>query len=115
MPNRTIAGDGSKVEWTKIHSFQYRKEESEKVFFKYEIGDANYNFFNTKQQRIRKRSNTSILEVQAEPQQMYDGAINISSAKYKDLVGLCQKGLIPSEYHSECHLLTFFSDDELLK
>ena len=30
---------------------------------------------------------------------MYDGAINISSAKYKDLVGLCQKGLIPSEYH----------------
>ena len=48
MPNRTIAGDGSKVEWTKIHSFQYRKKESEKVFFKYEIGDANYNFFTLK-------------------------------------------------------------------
>ena len=83
MPNRTIAGDGSKVEWTKIHSFQYRKEESEKVFFKYEIGDANYKLFNTKQQKIlkRKRSNTSILEVQAEPQQMYDG-----------VTALCSKG-----------------------
>lgn len=50
--NRNRAEDGSIMKWNNIHSFQYRKEEPNKIFFKYEISQREYNSIDIRSGRI---------------------------------------------------------------
>ena len=102
VSNRNRAEDGTKVKWNDIHSFQYRKEEPTKIFFKYEISQPEYNSIDIQSGRNRGAKLKSIKNYHLK--QLYSSLVPISDAKYKDLMTLCKKNVIPHIHHR------FYSD-----
>lgn len=94
--NRNRAEDGSIMKWNNIHSFQYRKEEPNKIFFKYEISQREYNSIDIRSGRrgakLRNMKNYHL-------RPLYSSLVPISDAKFKDLMDLCKKNVIPRVHH----------------
>ena len=89
------AKNGERVNWLKLRWIQVRREEPRSLF-------VNYSFDETSFQEIKVQSST-----RGRPTQEMDGIsfaysskLRISSQKKKDLVNLCDKGIIPQEFHS---------------
>lgn len=74
----------------KIHSFQYRKESPNIIFFKYDHSDA-YQMLDVNQDRRTVSLKNYNLK------RLYRTRLSIYNPKYADLVRLCNKGLIPSK------------------
>ncbi|XP_076090122.1 uncharacterized protein LOC143062260 [Mytilus galloprovincialis] len=85
--------NGKKIKWLKIRWLRYTKENPDCILFKYKMDDEFCEM---------KVSLTSTRGRSTEEYQLikkYTSQQSISAAKKKDLVGLCKKGIIPSEYH----------------
>ena len=96
--NRHIDNDGHKVDWTKIHAFEYLKSEPRRIYFKYDLDDK-FSYM-TVRKSVRRASKTNVDISEFKLETLYDAPIPISEAKYKDLVKLCDKGLIPEKFHN---------------
>ena len=93
--------DGSNMEWMKLKWIQFLKTEPDKICFKYNFTDEPF-----KQLRVRpvvtRRGRQSLTNNEIRPNQLhskYSGDLSISEAKKKDLLGLCEKRIIPRVYH----------------
>lgn len=84
--------NGQCKRWNKIHSFQYRKESPNIIFFKYDYSDA-YQMLDVNQDRRTVSLKNYNLK------RLYRTRLSIYNPKYADLVRLCNKGLIPSKHH----------------
>ncbi|KAK3092227.1 hypothetical protein FSP39_000013 [Pinctada imbricata] len=92
VSNRRKDITGDCVQWNKVHSFQYRKEDPENIYFKYQYSDE-YRVMNIKSRR-------RVVSLQNyELKTLYQTKVPISASKYADLMSLCNKGLIPSKCH----------------
>ena len=94
------------VNWTKIHSMEYRKDFPGSIFFKYSLSDTKYrrmditnDKFVKETRNVKKKSTKNINGYQL--QKLYEEPPKISSTKYKDFIKLCQNGHIPSNNHRE--------------
>lgn len=93
VSNRKKDTNGDLVHWNRIHSFQYKKECPNIIFFKYDFKD-DYRSLNIHKGRWKMKS---LEGYRLKP--LYSERLPISDAKRADLIGLCNKGLIPSKYH----------------
>lgn len=97
LPEKTKLEDGSKLTIKNLRRVFFIKNED---FFKVSksfCGEDNM----IKVMLKKKRScatNTTLIH---EPQKIYDTPLGINPAKYKDLMNLCSKGIIPGRYHDE--------------
>jgi len=98
MRNRSTDSDKNKVNWLKIKHFRYKKENSTEIYFKYDTGTDNEVFHTLViNQGCRGRRPVTI-PTSLPP--LYTGPIKISSAKYRDLISLCEAKIIKNDYHT---------------
>ncbi|XP_063365176.1 uncharacterized protein LOC134653713 [Cydia amplana] len=116
LKNKSKDCNGNKVLWLKIKKMKYVKGDS-KIYFNYDSSEDYLNF-DTKatatpqsgsryRTRNQNKSNPGSVEPPPTPEaflshglkKMYDKPLTISAAKKKDLLSLCDKGVIPEEYH----------------
>ena len=99
LKNLTTNDDGQKVLWTKVRQVTVKGDDPNAVYLATEYNGENQrlNFF---------RNRRSACMTSSEPIRLQWGLqrCGISEAKKKDLVDLCNTGLIPSAYRS------FFDD-----
>ena len=89
MVNRNKNSSGETVNWLKIHSLKFCKDQPLSFLYSYDpIGD--YQRVITKVERGRQAKPATLV-------QLYTKQLGISAAKKKDLVHLCQTGAIPME------------------
>lgn len=105
VANRRKDTNGDIVHWNKIHSFQYRKDSPNIIFFKYDFSE-DYRSLNINHGRRRMKS---LEDYCLKP--LYRQRLPISDAKRADLMGLCDKGLIPSKYHNFYNSLPYDSKE----
>lgn len=84
--------NGQCERWNKIHSFQYRKESLNIIFFKYDYSDV-YQMLDVNQDRRTVSLKNYNLK------RLYRTRLSMYNPKYADLVRLCNRGLIPSKHH----------------
>lgn len=96
VSNRHKAPDGSTLQWTKVHVFEYRKSEPNRIYFKYDV-NSSFNFIEIARPNLRRKMKT--IEGY-ELKDAYESKICISKRKYDDLLSLCQRNIIPQRYHS---------------
>jgi hypothetical protein len=96
VANRSKAADGSTLQWTKVHVFEYRKSEPNRIYYKYEV-NTEFKFIEIARPNLRRKMRT----IQGYAlKNAYDSPICISKKKYDDLLSLCQRQIIPPRYHS---------------
>ena len=91
---KKIDDSGETLMWTKVHSFQYRKEAPNKIFFKYDYDEPYRSLTIT---RGRRQNAPNIKDYSLK--KLYTQKITITDAKYTDLMSLCKKGFIPEVHH----------------
>lgn len=89
ITNRNKNTIGETVNWMKIHSLRFFKEEPYSFFYLYEPSYEEYGQVNTKLKRGRRTKHTLV--------KLYQRQLGISAAKKTDLTQLCQNGSIPEE------------------
>lgn len=85
--------DEETVNWLKIKWLQYRKNDPEHIYFKYDLDSESFKKIKVFRRGKRATSSRIIL------QKAYSGPIAISADKYNDLQELCRSGVVPSTYH----------------
>ena len=91
--NRSKAVDGTKLERTKVNSFQYRKSEPNRIYFKYDFRSS-FNYIEICRPNLRRK--VKLLSIKGfELQTTYTDRILISEKKYNDLMNLCKQNIIP--------------------
>ncbi|CAH0723007.1 unnamed protein product, partial [Brenthis ino] len=119
MKNRTKDDKGKQVQWLKIKRIRYVKGQDRKIFFNYDMSD-NFNFIEIQEKstsstfqsglnhaystRNKKRSTENYLaavnlQFPDQLNRLYQEQLEISEAKKKDLISLCNKLIIPEELH----------------
>ena len=91
------------MNWLKITWFQYRQDNPEHIFFK---GSNNESEPFRKIEVVRRTKTRPLLNFYS-LQPMYSSPIPISNEKLKDLMELCNMGIIREQYHLFYNLLTF--------
>ncbi|CAC5375159.1 unnamed protein product [Mytilus coruscus] len=86
--------NGKKTNLLKIRRARYTKENQDCILFKYTMDDE----FSEMKVALTSTKGRATEEYQLIKK--YTSRLSISAAKKKDLVGLCQKGIIPAEYHT---------------
>lgn len=104
VSNRSKAIDGTTLQWTKVHSFQFRKSEPNRIYFKYDF-NMEYNYIEIARANMRKKQTKSMSDCRLK--EAYKGEQSISRLKYDDLIKLCKKNVIPTRYHSFYESLTY--------
>lgn len=128
LKNTTKDTDGNQVKWLKVKRLRYIKGES-KIFYNYDMSTNFCSIDVTKKfgqkenadnseiqiehgygTRNKRRKNLDISSPPPEPTTakyfpdellaLYQNPICISAAKKKDLIQLCEKGVIPEEFHA---------------
>ena len=94
VTNRRKDDDGDIIKWNKIHSFQYRKDSPNRIYFKYEFSEM-YKSMTI----VRGRKKVVGLK-DYKLKRLYSARIPICEAKFSDLQSLCKKGLVPSSHHA---------------
>jgi len=94
--NRTKDHEKATVNWLKIKHFRYLKAEPSTIYFKYDTDTNNthYRALNINQGKGRR-----VLEIPKEIPVLYTGPVNISAAKYRDLIDQCESKVIHKDYH----------------
>lgn len=111
IKNKTMDTDNNKVNWLKIKKMRNVKGD-ENIYITYDMTDE-YKILDTRMStsasgkrttRTTRRSNPNSVEPPYTPEalptlkRVYGNPFNISQPKKKDLVSLCDKGVIPEEY-----------------
>ncbi|XP_062602831.1 uncharacterized protein LOC134264549 [Saccostrea cucullata] len=110
--NRRKDSTGENVHWNKIHVFQYKKENPDTIYFKYEFDDE---FRAMPLQGRKRKSKVDCMQLHQYPlKPLYTHRIPISEAKYKDLQTLCQRGLIPRAHQDFFKALPHEGDTDAL-
>ena len=91
VKNKKVDNNGNRVQWLKIVCFQYRKSDTNHIFFKYAHEDE------FKCLAISRKSRTSNTIFQLTPK--YHIALKLQEEKIKDLLYLCRSGIIKQQYH----------------
>ena len=86
--------EGESVVWTSVHSFQYKKDKPDKIYFKYNYDDP----YRTLTILCGRRKSTGCIEGY-QLKKLYSKKNPISDAKYNDLQMLCRKEFIPEIHH----------------
>lgn len=79
-----------KIMWTKIREFIIEESQPNKLHYKYSLEDDSMTLI------IRKQTRNIITETL---KNTYSGPIDITNDKYKDIISLCETGIIPEKYH----------------
>lgn len=95
IKNKKTDTGGNKVNWLKIKCFKFLKTEPHKIFYKYSHKD-DYNALdiNSSSNRGRPRSYDNCFPPLVPA---YSAQLQVNKAKKKDLIQLCDKGIIPEE------------------
>ncbi|CAF4819823.1 unnamed protein product [Pieris macdunnoughi] len=97
--NWTTTNDGSKMPWNRVTEVVVKAENPFRVFYKTTYQDDAYKWIDCVKQpkatRNRRESNINIDNISL----AYQTPIPIDKNKYKDLMDLCKKLVIPKEYH----------------
>ncbi|CAC5401173.1 unnamed protein product [Mytilus coruscus] len=83
--------NGKKIKWLKIRWLRYTKENPDCILFKYKMDDE------FREMKVALTSTRGRATEEYQLIKKYTSRQSISAAKKKDLVGLCKKGIIPSE------------------
>jgi hypothetical protein len=95
--NRTIAIDGSKLNWLKVKQFRYAREKPFTVQFKYGYKDVDpFLELQVNRSARGRRPDTMPESIRS----LFSQPPPISDAKFKDLISLCNSQAIPRDYHS---------------
>ena len=86
---------GEQVNWLKIKMLRFNKERPNAILFKYNFDDE----FRTIKVSVSGRRK-SVETLKGEERPAYEDVQPISDAKKKDLVSLCETGVIPRCYHA---------------
>ena len=92
--NPKVNTEGEKVNWLKICCLKLTRD-SDVVQYKYRFTDE----FKVIPLVRKTTRNTSENPVHLVATKLYEAELTISTNKKKDLMDLCDKGLIPQEYH----------------
>ncbi|KAI8435869.1 hypothetical protein MSG28_004078 [Choristoneura fumiferana] len=84
------------VMWNKVKEVRVEKDAPNCLFFKYDLKGEQF-CLNTV---ITTRRRGKIMNDDVELKMAYGNPLTITDAKYKDLISLCQSGVIPKEYHT---------------
>ncbi|XP_072402172.1 uncharacterized protein [Diabrotica undecimpunctata] len=95
LKNKLWDCDNQKVNWLKVKCFRFKKGQSNVVEYRYDYF-GEYKKINI-EGRVRTSRKTDCTEL--ELKKLYNGALPISINKKADLIKLCEKEVIPSEYH----------------
>ncbi|CAC5380535.1 unnamed protein product [Mytilus coruscus] len=85
--------NGKEIKWLKIRWLRYTKENPDCILFKYKMDDE------FREMKVALTSTRGRATEEYQLIKKYTSRQSISAAKKKDIVGLCKKGIIPSEYH----------------
>lgn len=94
VKNRKIDCEGNNVRWLDIIWFQYRKNDTEHIYFKYDFNARDFYKF-----KIQRRPMRLFDLKNVELKQKYNGPIPIDKKKLTGLHELCRKGIIKEQYH----------------
>jgi len=97
LRNRTKDTNKNKVNWLKIKHFRYLKQKSSEIYFKYDTDTDNQSFHTLVINQGNRGRRPVAIPTSLSP--LYTGPVNISSAKYRDLLALCDSKIIKSDYH----------------
>ena len=92
-PNMKTSTCGQRINWNNIRWVQVRKSSPDSIFLNYTFSEENFMEIKVSL-KTRKTSNEKVLQA------AYKAKIPISAAKKKDLIQLCDKGIIPEEFHA---------------
>ena len=91
-PNMKTSTCGQGINWNNIRWVQVRKSSQDSIFLNYIFSEENFMEIKVSL-KTRKTSNKKVLQA------AYKENIPISAAK-RDLIQLCDKGIIPEEFHT---------------
>jgi hypothetical protein len=83
---------GAKIAWNNIKEVHANNNDPNKLFYKYNLSHSEYEI-------LVLRGNTRY-SLQIDLKNSYSQPLKLSVEKYKDLMNMCQSGVIPSEYSS---------------
>lgn len=83
---------GTKVSWNSIKEVHVDNNDANKLFYKYNLTQEDSDII-----IIRGNTRNSL---QTQLKTAYSQPLKVQFLKYKDLVGMCRSGVIPSEYSS---------------
>lgn len=83
------------VKWNQIKEISIRKNEPDCIFFKYDLQGESHCL----KTLIGTRTRANVLNYSNLENAYPQGILPITDAKYKDLISLCDCGVIPREYH----------------
>lgn len=102
ITNKSKDCKGQPVKWLKIKRMKYLKSEPTKVFFNYDMSEELFYIdilgkTPATSKRPKRRRDKEPHE--ASLNKLYSQPVPITKAKKNDLITLCEKGVIPEEYH----------------
>ena len=93
--NFQVDANGQRVKWMKVKVLKVMKDIPDVIHVKYGYNDDDFKVITLKRKGKRGRPVTGLMPFVNK----YSGKLPIAKEKKKDLVGLCQSGVIPKEYH----------------
>ena len=93
----------AKDRWLRIKWIRYNKDDREHIQFKYTFADEDFKTIKINH-AVGHRRKTTKPKVELTP--LYRNKLSISDNKLKDLLSVCQQGIIPDEYHPYYNKLT---------
>lgn len=93
ISNRIKDENGEKVNWLRIKMLKFSKSMPSVIEFSYDYDEKNYKKIHTSSRGRQPRITKEII------QPCYKTLLPLSKEKKKDLVKLCEKGIIPQELH----------------
>ncbi|KAF9405060.1 hypothetical protein HW555_014033, partial [Spodoptera exigua] len=87
--------DGDKVKWNQVREIVVENSQPDKIFYKYDLNEKSALCIDCSKRTSRRVTQGNTLELR----KAYGESLPITTAKYKDLMSLCQKNLIPPRYH----------------
>jgi len=105
--------DGEKmhIKWSKIMQLRFLSTEPSKMFFKNNYSDIAYSelkFVHNKERRSQRK--ISFLPIESLPK-LYQKKVGVNATKKKDLMKLCEKLSIPTQYRDFFGSLVVTDDD----
>lgn len=93
--NWTKNNDNEKVAWGKVKEIHVSKENINTIKYKYQLNEE-YKVITTLKRKTRGKTNDVVVNLK----QANTSLLQINNDKYKDLTYLCEKKIIPEEFHS---------------
>lgn len=97
--NWSVSCDGSKMQWNKVTEIRIVAENPYKLFYKTSYMQDSYNWIDCANKPKATRNKTVPDTEFRDLRPAYNRPIPIDKNKYKDLMDMCQKLIIPKDYH----------------